>query len=120
MKNIFGVLMIDYETIARNNHRSGMNCAMAVYDALGMNNTGKTSAPSPRGNGGYCGAVLAAEQTIREMGGSDADIKEFERRFIASYGHLKCADLRGFMSGKCNDYVGSAAAIVGQMGILPD
>ena len=43
--------MIDYETIARNNHRSGMNCAMAVYDALGTNNTGKTSAPSPRGNG---------------------------------------------------------------------
>ena len=66
--------MIDYETIARNNHRSGMNCAMAVYDALGMNNTNKTTAPRPRDNGGYCGAVLAAEQTIREMGGSDSDI----------------------------------------------
>ena len=112
--------MIDYETIARNNHRGGMNCSAAVYDALGLNNPNMTEPPFPRSIEGKCGAVLAAEQTIREMGGTDADIKEFERRFIASYGHLKCADLRGFMSGKCNDYVGSAAAIVGQMGILPD
>lgn len=112
--------MIDYETIARNNHSSGMNCAMAVYDALGMNNDNKTVAPRPRDNGGMCGAVLAAEQTIREMGGTDADIAEFEKRFTEKYGHLKCAELRGFMSGKCNDYVGSAAAIVGYMGILPD
>ena len=110
--------MIDYETIARNNHRSGMNCAMAVYDALGMNNTNKTTAPRPRDNGGYCGAVLAAEQTIREMGGSDSDIDEFEKQFTAKYGHLKCAELRGFMSGKCNDYVGSAAAITAKMGIM--
>jgi hypothetical protein len=93
---------------------------MAVYDALGMNNSNKTAAPRPRDNGGYCGAVLAAEQTIREMGGTDSDVEEFEKRFTDLYGHLKCADMRGFMSGKCNDYVGSAAAIVGQMGILPD
>jgi len=31
--------MIDYETIARDNHRSGMNCATAVYDALGIFDT---------------------------------------------------------------------------------
>lgn len=35
--------MIDYETIARDNHRSGMNCATAVYDALGMTNMNKTT-----------------------------------------------------------------------------
>ena len=66
--------MIDYETIARSNHRSGMNCAMSVYDALGMNNQNKTTPPRPRDNGGMCGAVLAAEQTIREMGGTDEDV----------------------------------------------
>lgn len=112
--------MIDYESIARSNHKSGMNCAMAVYDALGMNNPNKTNPPRPRENGGYCGAILAAEQTIREMGGTDEDIAEFERRFIEKYKHLKCMELRGFLSGKCNDYVGTAAAIVGVMGVLKD
>ena len=58
--------MIDYETIARSNHASGMNCASAVYDALGMNNPNMTTPPRPRENGGMCGAVLAAEQVIRE------------------------------------------------------
>ena len=112
--------MIDYETIARCNHRSGMNCAMAVYDALGMNNPNQTTPPRPRDNGGFCGAVLAAEQTIREAGGSDEDVAEFERRFTEKYKYLKCGELRGFLSGKCNDYVGMAAAIVGDMGILSE
>ena len=106
--------MIDYETIARNNHRSGMNCASAVYDALG----GKNTPPRPRDNGGMCGAVLAAEQAIREAGGSDEDIAEFERQFMEQHKYLKCGDLRGFLSGKCNDYVGTAASIAGKMGIV--
>ena len=97
-----------------------MNCAMAVYGALGTNNPSKTLPPRPRDNGGMCGAVLAAEQTIREMGGSEEDVAEFEKLFISKYGHLKCGELRGFLSGKCNDYVGEAAAIVGKMGILPE
>ena len=112
--------MIDYETIARSNHRSGMNCASAVYDALGMKNPNMTEPPRPRDNGGMCGAVLAAEQVIREMGGTEDDIKEFEKRFTNKYKHLKCIELRGFLTGKCNDYVGSAAAIVAQMGIMHD
>ena len=112
--------MIDYETIARTNHHKGMNCAMAVYDALGMNNPNKTTPPRPRGEGGVCGAVLAAEQVIRENGGTEEDIQEFEKRFKEKYEHLKCIELRGFLTGKCNDYVGEAAAIVGYMGILHD
>lgn len=67
-----------------------------------------------------CGAVLAAEQTIREMGGTDEDIAEFEKRFMEKHNYLKCRELRGYLSGKCNDYVGTAAAIVGMMGMLPD
>lgn len=106
--------MIDYETIARNNHRSGMNCASSVYDALG----GKKTPPRPRDNGGMCGAVLAAGQAIREAGGSNEDIAEFERQFMELHKYLKCADLRGFLSGKCNDYVGTAASIAGKMGIV--
>ena len=91
-----------------------MNCASAVYDALG----GKNTPPRPRDNGGMCGAVLAAEQAIREAGGSDEDIAEFERQFMEQHKYLMCADLRGFLSGKCNDYVGTAASIAGKMGIV--
>ena len=54
------------------------------------------------------------------MGGSDEDVAEFERRFIEAHKHLKCGELRGFLSGKCNDYVGTAAAIVGTMGVMQD
>ena len=110
--------MIDYESIARDNHRNGMNCAMAVYDALGRSNENKTNPPRPRAEDGKCGAVLAAEQTIREMGGTQEDIDEFERRFIEKYRHLKCAELRGLLRGKCNDYVGTSAAIVAEMGVF--
>jgi hypothetical protein len=115
-----GDFMIDYETIARRNHSSGMNCASAVYDALGMNNPNQTTPPRPRDEGGKCGAVLAAEQTIREMGGTEEDVAEFDKRFTDKYQYLKCGELRGFLSGKCNDYVGNAAAIVEQMGIMRD
>ena len=38
-------------------------------------------------------------------------------KFIEKYNHLTCAELRGFLSGKCNDYVGEAAAIIGRMGL---
>lgn len=112
--------MIDYETIARTNHSSGMNCATAVYEALGLHNPNKTTAPRPRAVDGMCGAVLAAEQVIRENGGTEADIQEFEKQFTDKYKHLKCSELRGFLSGKCNDYVGVSAALVTQMGILSD
>ena len=54
------------------------------------------------------------------MGGSEEDIAEFERRFKAQHKYMKCGELRGFLSGKCNDYVGTAASIVGMMGIMSD
>lgn len=73
--------MIDYETIARNNHKSGMNCAMAVYDALYTGDgTNRTDPPRPRSVDGKCGAVLAALQFIRENGGSEKDVEAFEAK----------------------------------------
>ena len=101
---------MDYETMARNNHRSGMNCAMAVYTTFGGDRDG---APKPRGEGGKCGAVLAAEQIIREKGLGDE--KEVEEGFLSRYGSIKCSELRGAATGKCNDYVGTAARMVGDM-----
>lgn len=95
-----------------------MNCAAAVYDALSMTNEHKTTPPRPREENGKCGAVLAAEKVIREMGGTEEAVLEFEKRFLDKFQHLKCSELRGILRGKCNDYVGVAASIVAQMGML--
>lgn len=107
--------MTDFETEARSNHRSGMNCAMAVYNALATVNENKTVPPKPRAEGGKCGTVLAAEQIIREMGGSPDTEEDFDKRFSERFGSLKCAELRGMLRNKCNDYVGYAAAMVAEM-----
>ena len=113
--------MIDFETIARNNHARGMNCSMAVYDALCLgNDKNKTVAPRPRSGDGKCGAVLAAEQYIREAGGTEEKIEEFEKQFTDRYKYLTCAELRGKASGQCNDFVGLAACLVGRMGMVSD
>ena len=103
---------MDFETIARNNHRNGMNCATAVYSALAEINTNKTTPPMPRSEGGKCGTVLAAEQILREMGKSQDTIDAFDKQFTEQFGSLKCSELRGMLLNKCNDYVGMAASMV--------
>ena len=105
-------MIMDYEVIARNSHQSGRNCAMSVYDAFSEVNSNSTSAPMPRSEGGKCGAVLAAEKVIREM--NIGDVANFEREFEQRFGSLKCVELRGAATGKCNDYVGIAAKMVGE------
>ena len=107
--------MADYEIEARNLHRAGKNCATAVYEVLAPMNRNRTTPPIPRSEGGRCGTVLAAEQYIREMGGSTEMIEEFEKQFIAKFGSLQCAELRGLLRNKCNDYVGTAAAMAAEI-----
>ena len=106
---------MDFETIARNNHRNGMNCATAVYSALTEINTNKTTPPMPRSEGGKCGTVLATEQILREMGKSQDTIDAFDKQFTEQFGSLKCSELRGMLRNKCNDYVGTAASMVAAM-----
>ena len=101
---------MDFEQTARNYHRSRMNCAASVYKTFEGVNRAHTEPPRPRGEGGKCGAVLAAEKVLREMG--DTDPESFDREFLALYGSLYCADLRGRLSGRCNDFVGTAASLV--------
>lgn len=93
------------EQTARNNHRSGYNCASSVYTAFSDKVLG--NAPIPRSEGGKCGAVLAGEKVFRQLGMS---IDSFDEKFISLFGSLKCAELRG---GKhsCNDLVGGAAQL---------
>ncbi len=107
--------MKDYETMARNSHKSGMNCAVSVYNAFVNDNKNATKPPAPRAEGGKCGAVLAAEQIIREMGGSQDKVDDFDKEFIERFGSLKCAELRGMLKNKCNDYVGAVAFMAATM-----
>lgn len=100
---------MDHEKIARANHRSGMSCSGAVYRAFSDINRQMSSAPVARSEGGKCGAVLSAEKVLRETGTGKID--EFEQEFIKQFGSVRCSDLLGRRRGKCNDFVGSAAAI---------
>ena len=103
----------NYVKTARESHRNGTNCARSVYDAFSDVNMNKTAAPMPRSEGGKCGAVLSAMQVIKEMDAGDPQL--IEDVFLKEYGSVKCSELRGFLSGKCNDYVGLASRTVGEM-----
>ena len=104
---------MDYEIIARAKHKSGMSCASAVYQAFLNINTSGCGAPVPRSEGGKCGAVLAAEKILREMGTGRNE--EFDREFQKVFGSLKCLELLGKRNRSCNDFVGTAALIVEKM-----
>lgn len=41
--------------------------------------------------------------------------EDFDKRFSEMFGSLKCAELRKMLRNKCNDYVGSAAAMIAEM-----
>ena len=105
--------MNTYEEKARSNHRSFMNCSSSVYSAFNSVNSKHSTPPAPRSEGGKCGAVLAAELIIREMG--TGSVAVFEKEFENLYGSLRCAELRGAATGQCNDFVGAAARIASQM-----
>ena len=94
------------EEIARNKHKSGSNCATAVYTTFSDLVDG--AAPLPRSEGGKCGAVLAAEKVLTQLG---KDTDSFGQTFMEQFGSLKCVELR---KGKypCNDLVGTAAKMV--------
>lgn len=97
-----------HEESARQAHRSGYSCSASVYNALCDINPNPGAAPVPRSEGGKCGAVLAAEKVLREMG---RDTIRFDQAFMEQFGSLKCGELR--RNGiSCNDLVGVAARLV--------
>lgn len=97
------------ENTARSNHRNGMSCSAAVYAAFDDINASRTVAPSPRSEGGKCGAVLAAEKVLKDLGIDGQD--EFESVFREKFGSLKCFELLGKRRGQCNEFVGAATAL---------
>lgn len=80
---------MDREQTARNYHNSGINCANSVYSVFSDKVTG--TVPVPRSEGGKCGAVLAGEKILAQLG---LDTAYFDDKFVEKFGSLKCAELR--------------------------
>ena len=97
------------EQIARERHNSDYNCANAVYYAFSDKVSG--TAPIPRSEGGKCGAVLAAEKALGQLG---LNSSAFDEELYRRYRSLMCIELRraGY---SCNDLVGTAAGLVSEM-----
>lgn len=102
---------MNHEPAARRAHAMGSRCSNAVYGAFDDINPAPGPVPAPRSEGGKCGAVLAAEKLLRQMGLGEAD---FDRRFAETFGSLKCGELRK-RGIPCNDLVGGAARLLDGM-----
>ena len=96
------------EHAARKKHNSGFICASAVYSAF--NDVVSGTVPIPRSEGGKCGAVLAAEKMLKQLG---LDSAAFDRQFERQFGSLRCDELRRARHS-CNDLVGMAARIAAE------
>ena len=97
------------EETARSKHKNGNNCAVSVYSSFFDRISGV--APTPRIEGGKCGALMAGEKALSQMGLST---ETFDQEFLELFGSLKCADLRKAKI-PCNDLVGTAARLVEEM-----
>lgn len=91
------------EQAAKKKHNSGYSCASAVYSAF--NDVVSGTSPIPRSEDGKCGAVLAAEKVLRQLGYNS---QAFDQQFVRQFGSLKCDELRRARYS-CNDLVGAAA-----------
>ncbi len=104
---------MDYEQAARNQHRRGVSCSGSVYKVFEEVNPNMTQAPLPRSEGGKCGAVLAAEKVLHDMGIEKTE--EVEKEFLKRFGSLNCLELLSNSDKTCNDFVGAAASIVAKL-----
>lgn len=102
--------MVKHEEKARKIHKQGNNCSYSVYTAFKEDTKLNGEFPAPRSEKGKCGAVLAAEKILRELGYEDK-IEEFEKEFISEFIYITCANLMK-EDRKCNDYVGKSAELI--------
>ena len=102
--------MTIHEEKARKIHKEGNNCSYSVYTSFEEDTQLDGNIPAPRSEQGKCGAVLAAEKILRELGKEDR-IEEFEKLFIEEFGYITCVDLMR-TERRCNDYVGKSAEFI--------
>jgi len=101
-----------HENEARRIHRMGYNCSNSVDRAFSGVNSSAGNPPAPRSVAGKCGALLAAQKVLRDLGINRED--ELERAFRAELGYVTCVDLKRNRRS-CNDCVGVAARLADQM-----
>lgn len=100
---------MNHKQEARSIHRSGYNCSSSVDRAFADVNAASGNPPAPRSIEGKCGALLAAQKVLRDLG-IDCE-KELEQAFEAELGYVTCVDLKRNRRS-CNDCVGIASRLV--------
>jgi hypothetical protein len=100
---------MNHERTARSIHRSGYNCSNSVDRAFADVNTASGNPPAPRCIAGKCGALLAAQKVLRDLGIEREE--ELERAFKAELGFVTCVELKRNRRS-CNDCVGIASRLV--------
>lgn len=105
--------MEKHEENARTIHREGNNCSTAVYTAFEEDTELDGIIPEPRSEAGKCGAAIAAEKILKELG-KEEYIEEFEKKFISEFGYITCVDLMR-TERRCNDYVGRSAELIDEI-----
>ena len=97
------------ESKAREIHlTTGCNCSNAVYRAFSDVNKAGGTPPAPRSIAGKCGALLAAQKVLQDLGIDKAG--ELEHDFQVELGYVTCRDLKRNRRN-CNDCVGVAARL---------
>ena len=86
------------------------NCSIAVYKTFMEDYELDGVIPEPRSDAGKCGALIAAEKVLKELGKEDK-IEELENRFKAKFGYITCVDLMR-TERRCFDYVGESSKMV--------
>ena len=102
--------MNNYEKEARENHLNGNNCSISLYKVFKDKLNIQSEAPKPRSIDGKCGAILATEQILREIGKEDY-IDEYEKDFLNRFKYVKCIDLMK-NDRRCNDYICYSASVI--------
>ncbi|MEE1158159.1 MAG: hypothetical protein UHS51_01935 [Atopobiaceae bacterium] len=101
-----------HEETARTIHRAGNNCSISVDRAFSDINKVAGNPPAPRSVAGKCGALLAAQKVLRDLGIDRDD--ELERAFEQEFGYVTCLQLK-LHRRSCNDCVGVASRLADQM-----
>ena len=101
-----------HEEMARSIHRTGYNCSNSVDKAFSDVNGAAGNPPAPRSIAGKCGALLAAQKVLRDLGIGSED--ELERAFSEELGYVTCVELKRHRCD-CNDCVGVAARLTDQL-----
>lgn len=103
---------MNHENEARRIHRTGHNCSNSVDRAFSDVNSAAGNPPAPRSIAGKCGALLAAQKVLSDLGIRREG--ELERAFEKELGFVTCVELKRNRRD-CNDCVGVATRLADQM-----